>query len=142
MAKEVLTNHQKRCEDCAYLTKKNGEWCCEECFGQPVSDIDDCPEGYTLEEVEESQAKTIKLKLGARQEDIKPDSEKPKKKVTKKVPPQKQALYDLIYNAITSEYGENTVEIVTNGKLMLAKVNEMTISIDLVEKGKYKKNKK
>lgn len=52
------TNFQKRCEDCVCLVVKDGKWCCEECFGQPIEEVDDCPEGITLEEVKAITEKT------------------------------------------------------------------------------------
>ena len=66
MAKE-LTAKQKRCEDCANLIMKNGKWCCDECFGQECEEIDDCPEGVELAEIEElaQKAKENKIDHGA-----------------------------------------------------------------------------
>ena len=54
--------YKKRCEDCASLIMKKGEWCCDECFGQKCADIDDCPEGFTLEEVQQAQELTPEQK--------------------------------------------------------------------------------
>lgn len=85
MAKN-LTQFQMRCQDCANLKIKNGKWCCEECFGNSIEEIDDCPEGVTLEEIEEidAKAKANPLKNVARAEttkerkprERKPDEEK------------------------------------------------------------------
>lgn len=43
-----MTEFEKRCEDCACLIQKGKEWCCDECFGQNVNEIDDCPENVPL----------------------------------------------------------------------------------------------
>lgn len=56
------TNFQKRCEDCACLVINKGVWCCDECFGQPIENVDDCPEGATLEAIEEANAKAKQVK--------------------------------------------------------------------------------
>lgn len=56
------TNFQKRCEDCACLVINKGVWCCDECFGQPIEEVDDCPEGVTLEAIEEANAKAKQVK--------------------------------------------------------------------------------
>lgn len=56
---------KRTCEECAYLTTKKGILCCEECFGQPIADIDDCPEGVTEEVLTEIEkhAKENKVKI-------------------------------------------------------------------------------
>ena len=56
------TNFQKRCEDCACLVINKGVWCCDECFGQPIEEVDDCPEGVTLEAIEKANAKAKQVK--------------------------------------------------------------------------------
>lgn len=56
------TKFEKRCEDCICLVKQNGIWCCDECFGQPITEVDDCPEGITLEAIEEVNAKAKEVK--------------------------------------------------------------------------------
>ena len=45
-----MTPCQKRCADCAECDVKH--WKCNECFGQSVEDVDECPLGITIEEVE------------------------------------------------------------------------------------------
>lgn len=56
---------KKTCEDCACLINNKGIWCCDECFGQPIADIDDCPEGVTEEVLTEIEkhAKENKVKI-------------------------------------------------------------------------------
>lgn len=51
-----MTSFEKRCEDCVSLIKNGKILKCDECFGQLISDIDDCPLGIKIEEVEEAQA--------------------------------------------------------------------------------------
>lgn len=85
MAKK-LTDRQRRCEDCPNLKITSGKWTCEECFGQMCEDIDDCPEGVTLEDIEriDKEMKHIKINVGAHAEvkkertprERKPDEEK------------------------------------------------------------------
>lgn len=58
------TNFEKRCEDCANMKMVKGCMICEECFGQKCSEIDDCPEGATVELIDELEkfAKENKFK--------------------------------------------------------------------------------
>lgn len=60
-----MTKFEKRCEDCINLKKVNGILCCDECFGQPITEVDDCPEGIEFGEVEalEQKAKENKVKI-------------------------------------------------------------------------------
>ena len=80
-----LTNEQKRCQDCSNLKIKNGVWYCLECFNQLCNDIDDCPEGCTLEQIKENaqRAKENKVKLNARAENQTKRTTTPKKDTDK-----------------------------------------------------------
>lgn len=83
MSKE-LTKCQMRCQDCACLQIKNGVWVCDECFGQEIENIDECPEGIALEEIkaidEKAKANPIKnvaRAAGAEKKERKPRERKP-----------------------------------------------------------------
>lgn len=134
MAKN-LTPNQKRCEDCPYLITKNGQWACDECFGQLIEEIDDCPEGVTLEQIEEIERKTKenKVNVGARADKPKKGS-KPRTVV---VSDEKVALFDLLWEGLSNFYGENA-EIVKNNKLISVKIGEKTFKIDIIEQRKPK----
>lgn len=81
-----LTARQERCAECADMKIKGTKWTCNECFGQFCDDIDDCPNGITLAEIDaiEEKTKDVKISVGARSEtkkerqprERKPDEEK------------------------------------------------------------------
>ena len=78
---KTLEVFEKRCLDCPNCHKKNGILVCEECFNQECKNIDDCPLGITVEEIEqiEKNAKENKVKNVARS--VEPKKErKPKEK--------------------------------------------------------------
>lgn len=130
-----LTQNQKRCQDCACLVVKNGQWCCEECFCQTIEEIDDCPEGVTVEEVEiiDEKAKNVKIVTGAR-------AEKPSKTVkprTIKTSDEKQALFSDIFENLQTIYGEN-VQVLKENKLICLTINGKVFKIDLIEQRKPK----
>ena len=129
-----LTPNQKRCEDCACLIVKNGKWTCDECFGQNIEDIDDCPEGVTLQDIEEIDNKKIKVDVGARAEKPKKES-KPRTVVTSD---EKKQLFADIFGNLAEIYGENA-KIEKENKLIIVKIGEKTFKIDLIEQSKPKK---
>lgn len=92
---------KKTCEDCACLIEKNGVWCCDECFGQPITEIDDCPEGVTEEVISEIESKKIKVETGA-----KSDKER-KKRAPRELDADKVALIERIFNLLDADGFEN-----------------------------------
>lgn len=131
-----LTRNQKRCEDCPCLIVKDGKWACDECFGQLVEDIDDCPEGVTVEMIEEldKKAKENKINHGA-------SGDKPRAKTERKPRPasdEKQRLFATVHASLVEEFGEN-VEIAKENKLILVKIGEKHFKIDLIEQRPPKK---
>lgn len=129
MAKN-LTSKQKRCEDCACLIVEGGKWKCDECFGQCVEDIDDCPEGITLDELAqiEEHTKDVKVDTGARAEKSKKES-KPR---TVKISDEKQTLFAQILSELEYEYSNN-VQILKQNKLISVKIGEKVFKIDIIE---------
>lgn len=92
---------KKTCEDCACLIEKNGIWCCDECFGQPITEIDDCPEGVTEEVISEIESKKIKVETGA-----KSDKER-KKRAPRELDADKVALIERVFNLLDADGFEN-----------------------------------
>lgn len=129
-----LTPNQTRCEDCPNLVIKNGKWTCDECFGQLVEEIDDCPEGVTVEMIEEINNKKIKVDVGARTETPKKES-KPRTVVTSD---EKKQLFSDILTNLTEIYGESA-KVEKENKLIIVKIGEKTFKIDLIEQRKPKK---
>lgn len=136
MAKK-LTDNQRRCEDCPCLITSNGKWCCDECFGQDIENIDDCPEGVTLADIEklDEELKNQKLNLGAKSTEKKTKENKPK---TIKVSSEKIELFDLIWEGLSNFYGENA-KIEKQNKLIKVKINETEFKVDIIESRKPKK---
>ena len=126
-----MTNREKRCEDCASLVKVNGCWCCDECFNQKCNDIDDCPEGIELEEVEEVRAKGEKAKIShnASSADKREKKSKPR---TVKVSDAKKQLFSEIFTNLEDIYGENA-QIVKENKLIVVQIDGKIFKIDLIE---------
>ena len=126
-----MTNREKRCEDCASLVKVNGCWCCDECFNQKCNEIDDCPEGIELEEVEEVRAKGEKAKIShnASSADKREKKSKPR---TVKVSDAKKSLFSEIFTNLYDVYGENA-QIVKENKLIVVQIDGKTFKIDLIE---------
>lgn len=113
MAKtKELTDRQKRCQDCVNLVerKKDGIWTCDECFGQLCDEIDDCPEGVTMDDVkaiEELDKKNNKFKLVASAED------KPKRKPReRKADDTKRTLIELLEETLKDETLEEVSDVV------------------------------
>ena len=126
-----MTNREKRCEDCASLVKVNGCWCCDECFNQKCNEIDECPEGIELEEVEEVRAKGEKAKIShnASSADKREKKSKPR---TVKVSDAKKQLFSEIFTNLEDIYGENA-QIIKENKLIIVQIDGKTFKIDLIE---------
>lgn len=124
---------KKRCEDCACLVVKKGVWCCDECFGSPIEEVDDCPEGVTVEQVEEidEKAKSIKLDLGARA-----DKEKtPRKPKTVKISDEKAELFAKLLDFLKETY---EINVETPNKLVKIYKNGKEFKLNLSETRKKK----
>ena len=130
---------KKRCADCACLIEKNGKWCCDECFGQPCAEIDDCPLGVsenTMTEIDEKM-KGYKVDHGATAAERK-KSDKPR---TVKISDEKKELFQLILSNLTGnnvDFIEN-VEVLKENKLIFVKIGEKNFKIDIIEQRKPKK---
>lgn len=132
MAKK-LTDRQRRCEDCPNLKIKSGKWTCEECFGQLCEEIDDCPEGATLEDIEriDREMKHVKINLGARAE-----TQKERKPRERKSDEEKETLI-----AETAKFLENlaeNVKITNVSKIIEFDVGENHYKLDLIRQRKPK----
>lgn len=133
MAK-VLTPCQKRCQDCANLVDVKGIWCCAECFNQKIEDIDDCPEGVTLEELEaiDAHAKENHIKTVARAE-----TKKERKPRERKPDVEKETII-----ADTAKFLESladNVNITNISKIIEFDIGENHYKFDLIRQRKSKK---
>ena len=126
-------DYKKRCADCACLIKRNGVWCCDECFGQKCEEIDDCPEGATEETAEELDAKQkeIKINVGARSE--KKTERKPK---TIKVSDEKTQIFNDLLRFLTENYD---FSVLKDYKLIEISYNGKKFKLDLIETRQKKK---
>lgn len=129
---KTLTPCQKRCEDCPYLKIKNGVWTCEECFGQLVNEIDDCPEGITLEEVEHAQAQGLEIKNVARASITK--ERKPRER---KPDLEKEEIIQNLANFLQNS-AEN-VQITNKSKIIEFNVGKNHYKLDLIKQRTPKK---
>ena len=126
-----MTNREKRCEDCASLVKGTGGWCCDECFNRKCNEIDECPEGIELEEVEEVRAKGEKAKIShnASSADKREKKSKPR---TVKVSDAKKQLFSEIFTNLYDIYGEKA-QIIKENKLIIVQIDGKSFKIDLIE---------
>lgn len=136
MSSKQLNAFQKRCEDCINLSLKNGVWCCEECFGQPCTEIDDCPEGIELGEVEDIQekAKSIKIKHGAKSEEAEKKERQPR---TVKISDEKTTLFKTVSDCLSDNNFDFTVE--KDNKLIIVNINGKKFKLDFIETRQKKK---
>lgn len=136
-----MTAFEKRCEDCAYLVMKNGKMCCDECFGQLCSEIDDCPEGLSVEDVEKAQTLTAEQKKAVKQATITTSEEKVEKKAKRerKPPenPEKEALIQFFFHSLANAEYEN-VEITNKTREITFKKGENSYKLTLTAARKPK----
>jgi len=119
----------------------------------PDKEIDKIAEGLQVSKLEAMQIWLEDNEYEINEEQEKLDNSASKVKVSKdvakkrtksdkprvaKVSDEKKALFDLIYQTIQAEYGEN-VEIVKENKLIKVKTGEKTLKIDLIEERPPKK---
>ena len=128
-------DYKKRCEECTCLIKKNGVWCCDECFGQKCEEVTDCPFGLDEEKLEEyEKLNKVKVKHDAK-------AKKPRKQATPrtvKVCDEKKELFNEIYSNLQEIYGENA-QIVKENKLITVKIGEKLFKIDVIQQRESKK---
>ena len=95
-----MTDREKRCEDCGECKMKNGKMLCHEMWDKPCDELEECPNGYTLEEFNTFLEKT---------KDVKVDHG---------VSKTKKALFEIVTNALDG--------VVENGTMK----NEVEYSFD------------
>lgn len=141
MAKPVanVNPYLLRCEDCEYRHKVKGEWCCSECFDQKCAEIDECPEGITVEQIAEIDEKTkdFKLNLGARAENADKKEHKPSKPRQLKPQPEKEEIIAKIAQML-EDCAEN-VTIVNKTKIIEFDLGGNHFKVDLIKQKKTKK---
>lgn len=130
------TKFEKRCEDCVCLIKNKGVWCCDECFGQPITEIDDCPEGVTFEEVEEINQKAKENKVKVVNTSDKPKAER--KPRERKVDTEKVNLIQLIGEFLATQ-NLDFVEITKPEREIDFKIGENDYTLTLTKHRKAKK---
>ena len=87
--------------------------------------------GYTVNEEQEQLDETAKKVKINKDIDTK-STKKTRKKPEIKVSDEKKALFDLIFDTLTENYGEN-IEILTKNKLVSVKINDKTFKIDVIQ---------
>ena len=134
-----MTKLEKRCEDCANCTKKNGVLCCSDLWDRPCNDIqaDECPEEIEVEEVEEMEQKAKSVKIDHQASAVDKTEKKERKPVVRVASDEKQEIFSNLHKFLTENY-EN-VEIVKENKLILVKIAQKTFKIDLIEQRPPKK---
>ena len=124
----------KICLDCTNFKKVKGEYVCEECFNQLIADLDECPLGITVEELDNinQHAKENKVKIVARA-----DGEKKERKPReKKQDLDKEFLIKTIFEVLQG-ITEDT-EITNTAKIVEFNYNDNHYNIDLIKQRKKK----
>ena len=125
----------KLCEDCGNLICKNGKMLCHEMWDKPCEELEECPEGFTMEEVVELEEKTKGQRVD---HGITQEKRKDSKPRTVKISDEKKAIFHNILTNLQSIYGEK-VEILKENKLISLEINGRKFKIDLIEQRKPKK---
>ena len=99
-----------------------------------MEDVDECPLGITIEEVETIEKTKIKVETGARAE-VPGKKSKPRTIVTSD---NKKTLFHVILDNLQAVYGEN-VTIEKENKLLIVKINDTILKVDIIEQRKPKK---
>lgn len=116
-----------RCGDCPYFDEKKVT--CSECFDNSIFEIDDCPEGVQLGEIEkiEEHAKENKVKVVARAED-----KKERKPRERKADPEKENLIKEFFDMLNGLKDVKNVEITNISKNITFEIGENHYKIDLI----------
>lgn len=115
------------CADCA---DRKGNVCLSN--GRMVYELDECPAGYTQDEVDKAQAVSAKVRAERNPEKKKAATRKPKSD------PEKEDIIRYVTSALES-YTHGTVKITNKSKLIEFNVGENHYKFDLV-KAKTPKN--
>ena len=109
-----MTDREKRCEDCGECRIKNGKMICHEMWDKPCDELDECPNGYTLEELNEwlEKSKNVKVDHGIGK------TKKAETKRERKVDETKKSLFEIVTHALNG--------VVENGTMK----NEVEYSFD------------
>lgn len=109
-----MTDREKRCEDCGECKMKNGKMVCHEMWDRPCDELEECPNGYTLEEFNEflEKSKNVKVDHGVGK------TKKAETKRERKVDETKKLLFEIVTHALDG--------VVENGTMK----NEVEYSFD------------
>lgn len=121
-----MTNREKRCEDCVCLIEKNKRMCCDELWGELCDNIEECPEGVELEEINNlnEKAKAIRITNAA----DKPKKEKTERKT--KVSAEKTRIFNTILDILNEKYNVN---VLNDNKLIEIELNGKKFKVNLTE---------
>lgn len=128
-----MVNYKARCEDCSMMKKVGGDWLCVECFSQKCADVDDCPLGFVVEEIEElaEKAKTYKKENA---KSIPQSKTEEKRTRTVKISDEKQALFSELIDFFKER--NYNYEVIKDNKLIQIKLNDKTFKLDLIQQKK------
>lgn len=110
------------CADCA---DRKGNVCLIN--GRMVYELDECPAGYTQDEVDKAQAVSAKVRAERNPEKKKAATRKPKSD------PEKEAIIRYVASALDSYANHGTVEITNKSKLIEFIVGENHYKLDLTK---------
>lgn len=134
MTKET---YKARCGDCLNLKVRDGSntWVCKACFNQKCSEIDECPEGIEVQEIEQlnKAAKAVKVRHEAR-------AVEGNKRATRerKPDPQKEGLIKMLAKALTAQKECSNVKITNPTKIVEFDIDDNHYKLDLIHQRKPK----
>lgn len=135
-----MKNYQPMCADCPELRIVNGKWACHECFSQLLDDLDECPNGLTVEEVQQAMELTDEQKKVVKEATITTSAEKekkPRKPRTVKENPDKLAVIAEIGKVLEEKFSAD-VNITNNSREIEFKIGENGYKIILTATRKKK----
>ena len=132
---------QKRCEDCSCLKITKGEWLCDECFGQKIEDIDDCPLGVELVDIQAIEQKAKNNKILHNAKSATPKERKPRER---KPNPEKEWIIQLLAETLKIAQNEDLkveqVNITNISKIIEFNIGGNHYKVDLIKQKSSKKS--
>lgn len=132
--------NDKMCVDCAELREKNGVRLCHEMWDKPCSSLEECPLGFTCEEVEKAQELTAEQKKAIKE--VKNcDTHTLTKKAERKPRsnPEKENIIENLANYLENcDFGAENVEILNKSREISFKISQQEYKIQLIATRKPK----
>ena len=123
-----MKDYKRLCADCACLIEKGKVWCCDEMWGRPCEEVEECPEEFSEEDIAQVDAlDKVKIQHGAT---ATVEEKTERKSRTVKISDEKTQLFKDIAEMLENK--GYSFEIAKENKLFEVKIGK-GIAIDLKE---------